>query len=161
MSVKVLYILTAICYCNLYYLLLGCNPYWEACRSYILYIICYSIVAILVDLNPQKWITVFLFESFVTCIETHNELRYGVAKLAGKAFTPAHVRNNPNLHGSRCAGGEGQRRSKRESCGGTTSGRGGVEGDLLIRYLWTQGTDSIYDMHVVNTDAISYQTKTL
>ena len=27
--------------------------------------------------------------------ERHNELRYGVADLAGKAFTPAHVRDDP------------------------------------------------------------------
>ena len=27
-------------------------------------------------------------------------------------------------------------------------------------YLWTQGTDSIHDMRVVNTDAVSYQSKT-
>ena len=32
-------------------------------------------------------------------------------------------------------------------------------GGLLIRYLWTQGTDSIYYMRVVNTDATSYQSK--
>ena len=33
------------------------------------------------------------------------------------------------------------------------------KGDLLIRYLWTQGTDSTHDMRVVNTDAVSYQSK--
>ena len=32
---------------------------------------------------------------------------------------------------------------------------------LLIQYPWTQGTDSIHDMRVVNTDAVSYQSKTL
>ena len=35
-----------------------------------------------------------------------------------------------------------------------------MEGDLLIRYLYTQGTDSIHNMRVVNTDATSYQSKT-
>ena len=30
-----------------------------------------------------------------------------------------------------------------------------------MQYLWTQGTDSIHDMRVVNTDAVSYQSKTL
>ena len=34
---------------------------------------------------------------------------------------------------------------------------GEEKGDLLIRALWTKGTDSIHDMHVVNTDAVSYQ----
>ena len=37
---------------------------------------------------------------------------------------------------------------------------GEEKGDLLIQDLWTQGTDSIYDMCVVNTDAVSYQSKT-
>ena len=32
--------------------------------------------------------------------------------------------------------------------------------NLLIRNFWTQGTDSIHDMCVVNTDATSYQSKT-
>ena len=30
------------------------------------------------------------------------------------------------------------------------------KGDLLIRDLWANGTDSIHDMRVVNTDAKSY-----
>ena len=31
--------------------------------------------------------------------------------------------------------------------------------DILIKYLWRQGTDSIHDMRVVNTDTASYQYK--
>ena len=30
------------------------------------------------------------------------------------------------------------------------------KGDIIIRYLWQQGTDSVHDMRVVNTDALSY-----
>ena len=30
------------------------------------------------------------------------------------------------------------------------------KGDLLLRDLWQNGTDSVYDMRVVNTDAKSY-----
>ena len=30
------------------------------------------------------------------------------------------------------------------------------KGDLLIRYLWQQGTDSVHDMRVMSTDALSY-----
>ena len=30
------------------------------------------------------------------------------------------------------------------------------KGDLLIRDLWQQGTDSVHDMRVVNTDALPY-----
>ena len=35
-----------------------------------------------------------------------------------------------------------------------------MKGGLLIRYIWKQGTDSIHDIHVVNIDAVSYQTQT-
>ena len=31
--------------------------------------------------------------------------------------------------------------------------------DLLIRDLWQQGTGSVHDMRVVNTDALSYVRK--
>ena len=34
-----------------------------------------------------------------------------------------------------------------------------LKGGLLIRDSWTQGTDSIHDMRVVNTDTASYQYK--
>ena len=33
------------------------------------------------------------------------------------------------------------------------------KGDLLIRDLWQQGTDSVHDMRVVNTDALLYVRK--
>ena len=32
-------------------------------------------------------------------------------------------------------------------------------GDLLIRDLWKRGTESIHDMHVVNTGALSHRKK--
>ena len=70
----------------------------------------------------------------------HTELRDGFTDLAGKSFTPAHVRDNPKIFtGPYLRGGRG----------------------LLIWDPWTQGTDSIHDMCVVNTDAVSYQSKTL
>ena len=34
------------------------------------------------------------------------------------------------------------------------------EGELLIRYLWTQGKGKNHEMRVMNTDAVSYQSKT-
>ena len=49
----------------------------------------------------------------------HNELRDGVADLAEKAFTPAHVRNNPKLFTSGAVQGGGQRQRKRERHRGT------------------------------------------
>ena len=36
---------------------------------------------------------------------------------------------------------------------------GGLKGDILIRDLWTQGMDSIQYMHVMNSDAVSHQSK--
>ena len=49
----------------------------------------------------------------------HNELRDGVADLAEKAFTPAHVRNNTKLFTSGAVQGGGQRQRKRERHRGT------------------------------------------
>ena len=34
------------------------------------------------------------------------------------------------------------------------------KGNLLIWDLWTHGMDRIHGMHVVNTGAVSYQSKT-
>ena len=86
----------------------------------------------------------------------HNELRDGVADLAGKAFTPAHVRNDPLIY-SGCA----MRRMKSMPVGSNISKSSETtteapevteqKGDLLIRDLWQQGTDSVHDTHVVNT----------
>ena len=61
---------TVICFCTSYYMLLGYTPSWEVCHEYLLYIICYDIVAILVDLNEQNWMNISFFELFVLCIET-------------------------------------------------------------------------------------------
>ena len=33
-------------------------------------------------------------------------------------------------------------------------------GDILIRDLWKNGTDSVHDMRVINTDTKSHSTKT-
>ena len=37
---------------------------------------------------------------------------------------------------------------------------GEEKGDLLIQDIWNQGMDSIHNMLVVNTDAVSYQSNT-
>ena len=71
MFVNVIYMFLVICWCTSYYLLLVVTPSWESCHAYFLYIIFYSVVAILVDLFSQKRINIPLFELVVTCIETH------------------------------------------------------------------------------------------
>ena len=89
----------------------------------------------------------------------HNEIREGVADLADKALTPAHVRDDPLIY-SGCA----MSRTNPKPAGSnltnptdeTTAAPKVTEqkGDLLLRYLWKQGTDSVHDMRVVNTDAL-------
>ena len=86
----------------------------------------------------------------------HNELRDGVSNLANKAFTPTHVSNNPKICKGRAVL-EGKEKLK----GSPSKDEGNMKGTLLVRYLWTQGTDSTYDMHVVNTETTSYQSKSL
>ena len=94
----------------------------------------------------------------------HNELREGVADLAGKAFTSSHVRDNPFTF-SGCA----VKRLKDKPAGtsGPTDRDGSPppeatdqKGNLLIRDLCRNGTDSVHDMRVVNTDAKSHSVKT-
>ena len=69
--VNIISMVTAICLCTLYKMLLGCATSWEQCHAYLLYIVCYSIAVILFDLHSKKWINTLLFELVVTCIETN------------------------------------------------------------------------------------------
>ena len=91
----------------------------------------------------------------------HKELRDGVADLAGKACTPSHVRDDPLIYSGRA-----MIRTKPMPAGSTKTNPTretpaapevtGQKGNLLTRYLWQQGTDSVHDMRVVNTDFLSY-----
>ena len=63
---------TEIYLCTSYDLLLGCATSWESCHAYVMYIICYLVVVILVDLHSQKWINTSLFGLVVTCIEKYS-----------------------------------------------------------------------------------------
>ena len=94
----------------------------------------------------------------------HNDLHDRVADLAGKAFTPSHLRDDPLI-----LAGRALKRTKATSDGasGTTYWNRAPppdfteqKGDLLIRDLWQNGTDSVHDMRVVNTDAKSHTAKT-
>ena len=42
---------------------------------------------------------------------------------------------------------------------GTPSEATEQKGDILLQYLWQNGTDSVHDMRVVNSDAKSYWEK--
>ena len=93
----------------------------------------------------------------MTC---HNKLCDGVADLAGKAFTSLHVRYDPLIH-SGCAVREGKAHPAgslhKNSPVATENSK--QKGDLPIRNLCQIGMDSIHDMRVMNTDALSHQNK--
>ena len=93
----------------------------------------------------------------------HNKLRDGVVKLAGKSFTPPHVRNDPLIFAG-CAV-KRQKAKPDRSKAKATSNTPQLEatkqkGDLLFRDLWKNGTGSVHDMLVVNIDAKSHSEKT-
>ena len=84
----------------------------------------------------------------------HSELRYGLSDLAIKAFNPTHVHDDLKTYTGRAVLG-----GKVKLNGSPSKDKGELKGGILIKDLWTQGTDSIQDMHVINTDATSYQSK--
>ena len=69
--VDVISMVTTICSCNSYNLLLGCSISWELCRAYFLCSICCFVFLVRIDLHSQKWINISLFELGFTCIKTH------------------------------------------------------------------------------------------
>ena len=76
----------------------------------------------------------------------HNELRDGVTDLLGKVFTPSHMRNDPFIY-QVCA----VKRKKANPAGpsdttdpdNTPPETTEQKGDLLLRDLWQNGTDSV------------------
>ena len=94
----------------------------------------------------------------------HNELRDGVEDLAGKAFTPSHVCDDPLIF----TGCVVKRKKATPAGASVTTERDGAlppevteqKGDLLIRDLCQNGINSVHDMRVVNTDAKSHTDKT-
>ena len=76
----------------------------------------------------------------------YNELRDGVADLYGKAFPPSLVRNNHLIYSGRAV-----KRTKAMSSGSNGNSEHPAapevteqKGNLLIRDLWKQGTDSVH-----------------
>ena len=93
----------------------------------------------------------------------HNELRGRVSCLAGKAFTPSHVRDDLLIYSGRAV-----KRTKATPAGASGNKDHAVapptevteqKRNLLIRDLWKQGKDSVHDMRVVSTDVQSHRTK--
>ena len=94
----------------------------------------------------------------------HNELQDGVADLDDKAFTPSEVHDDPIIF-------EGCAMKSPEATPSGASGSTDRYGapppeatkekeDLLICDLRQNGTDSVHNMRVVNTDAKSHSMKT-
>ncbi len=89
-------------------------------------------------------------------ISRHNEIRDELSDLASKAFSPSSVRDEPKIHLSRpvekqtalAQPNPSVAKTQKEDCG-----------DLLIRGLWSRGTDCIIDVRVTDTDAKSYRSK--
>ena len=62
---------------------------------------------------------------------------------------------DPKFFTSRDVGGGGKAKCKGKDTSPAYMGE--EKGDILIRYLWTQETNIIHYMRVVNTDTVSYQ----
>ena len=93
----------------------------------------------------------------------HKELCDGVSDLSGKSSTPSHVRDDPLIYSSRAVK---RTEAAPDGAGGNTNNAEvqppevtEQKGDLLIRDLWQQGTDSVHDMRVVNIEAPTHRTK--
>ena len=83
--------------------------------------------------------------------------------MAGKAFTPSHVRDDLLIYSGRTV-----KRIKATPDGASRNNDRAEapppevmeqKDDLLIRDLWQNGTDSVHDMRVVNTYAKSHHAK--
>ena len=93
----------------------------------------------------------------------HNKLRDEVVDLAGKAFTPSHVRDDPLIYSGRAV----KRTKAAPSGAGGTNSNAEVQlpevtkqkGYLKFCDLWQQGTDSVHYMRVVNTDVPMHRNK--
>ena len=83
----------------------------------------------------------------------HNELRDGVADLAGRAFTLSHMRNDPLIYSGRAVKrmNDTPARASRnkEQSGAPPPEVTEQKGNLLICNLWQSGTESVHYMRVV------------
>ena len=91
----------------------------------------------------------------------HNKLRERVVDLAGKDFTPTQVLNDPLIFEGRAVHITKENLA-RPTFPPTRQKSEAMEqkGDLMIRDLWKKGTESVYEMSVLNTDTKSHLTKT-
>jgi hypothetical protein len=94
-------------------------------------------------------------------ISRHNEIRDELSDLASKALSPSAVRDEPTIHNSRTAKGTKDQEDKDHPV--KRLFRNSIKedrGDILIRGLWSRGTDCIIDVRMTDVDAKSNRSKT-
>ena len=91
---------------------------------------------------------------------SHNELCYRVADLAGKAFNPSHVRDNPLIYSGRAV-----KRTKASPARETATAviqqrqRSRKRRDNFLSDTSVNRRPTVHDMRFVNTHAPTYQRK--
>ena len=91
-----------------------------------------------------------------------NELCDGVVELSVKSFTPTCVRNDPLIFAGWAVKRPNSKpaRSKAEDKSSTPQLEATEQkGNLLIHDIWHNGTNSVLDMRVMNTDARNHLAK--
>ena len=78
--------------------------------------------------------------------------------LASKALMPTHMCSDPLINPGCTVMSRKALLSKSQPTNNPlgTAIYSDQKGDLLIRYIWSQGNDFILDMQVVNMDVVSY-----
>ena len=85
----------------------------------------------------------------------HNEITAELRDLALLALPGSAVRFEPRIHLCRATGSSVANDSLSQSSDSAAS-HSGERGDLLIRGLWSRGTDCILDVRVTDTDCKTY-----
>ncbi len=88
--------------------------------------------------------------------QRHNEIRDELCEIAARAIIPSAVRDEPLIHPCRLADDNITAIFPEENL---VIDNNGDRGDVLIRGLWSNGTDCILDVRVTDTNAATYARK--
>jgi hypothetical protein len=93
-------------------------------------------------------------------ISRHNEIRDELSDLASKALSPSSVRDKPKIHDSCTLEGKLDKENKENPVKRLFRNKGTEDrGDILIRGLWTRGTDCIINVRITDVNAKSNRSK--
>jgi hypothetical protein len=94
-------------------------------------------------------------------ISRHNKIRDELSDLASKALSPSSVHDEPKILNSCVLESKGADESKTDPVKRLFCNKNCNEDrdDILIRGLWTRGTDCIIDVHITDVDAKSNRSK--